>query len=89
MILQRTALAAALATIVTAAPLAAADAQYAPCNPFPLTWPFCVVDAAVGVATAPFRAIAGAPYPYYYPYGYYYPPRYYRRYYRYYGYPPY
>jgi hypothetical protein len=72
------ALVAALATM----PLSTARAQTPWCNPFPLTWPFCIVGAAATVATAPFRAVA---YPYYYP------PRYYYRRYPYYGYyaPPY
>jgi hypothetical protein len=65
---------------------ATANAQYyynPYCNPFPLSWPFCIVGAAVGVATAvisaPFYAVTGAPYYYGYPsYGqrYYYPPYY-------------
>ena len=81
--------AAALAVV----PLAPATAQYYPyCNPFPLSWPFCVAGAAVGtaatIATLPFRA-AG---PYYYPYydgpyyapAYYHPRRHYRRHHRHY-----
>jgi hypothetical protein len=68
-------------------PLSAAKAQYyhPACNPFPLSWPFCVDEAAVGtaaaIATAPFYAVAGGPYyyyygqPYYYASGYYYPVR--------------
>jgi hypothetical protein len=67
--LHRLAISAALAAGVSALPFAAAEAQYYyPCNPFPLTWPFCIAGAAVGTAaaivTAPFRAAAG---PYYYP----------------------
>ena len=54
------AISAVLAAAV-ALPLTAARAQYYyPCNPFPLTWPFCIAGAAVGtaaaIATAPFRA---------------------------------
>ena len=73
--LQRIALAGSFAAAIAAMPLAQASAQYypPPCSPFPLTWPFCIVGAAVGVATtvvtAPFRAAAG-PY-YYYPQPYY------------------
>ena len=64
---HRLAISAALTATVAALPLAAAQAQYYyPCNPFPLTWPFCIAGAAVGtaaaIATAPFRA------PYYYSY---------------------
>lgn len=67
-----------LATVLAALPLSLAKAQYYPaCNPFPLSWPFCIVGAAVGtaaaIATAPFRAVSG---PYYtQPY---YPAAYYR-----------
>lgn len=67
--LQRIAIAGSFAAALAALPLAPASAQYypPPCSPFPLTWPFCIVGAAVGVATtvvtAPFRAAAG---PYYY-----------------------
>jgi hypothetical protein len=75
-------------TIITSAvlaaglalPLSVAQAQYySDCNPFPLSWPFCIAGAAVGtaaaIATAPFRVIAGGPY--YYPAPYYYAPAYY------------
>ena len=65
---------------------ATAQAQYySPlCNPFPLTWPFCVAGAVVygvgAIVTAPFRAVAAPAY-YYYPYSYgpqpYMPPPYY------------
>lgn len=77
--LRRIAVLAALAAGLAALPLANAKAQYySPwCNPFPLTWPFCVAGAVVGTAaaivSAPFRAFA--PPPYYY--GYYPPPPYY------------
>lgn len=62
---------------IAASPLSSAKAQYyTDCNPFPLSWPFCIAGAAVGTAAAivtlPFRAVAGGPYygtPY--PYGYY------------------
>ncbi len=55
---------------------AAAQYYYSPlCNPFPLTWPFCVVEAVGYVVTAPFRAIAPRPY-YYAPPPYYAPPSY-------------
>jgi hypothetical protein len=72
----RAALSIAFAAAVAALPLSAANAQYygPPCTPFPLTWPFCIVGAAVGTAativSAPFRAAAGYPY-YGYPPGYY------------------
>ena len=66
-----------------ALPLSTAHSQYYyyPCNPFPLSWPFCIAGAAVGtaatVASIPFAASA---YPYYYyPNYYYYRPAYYRR----------
>ena len=89
MLLQRTAISAVFAAGIAALPLSAAKAQYygPPCNPFPLTWPFCLAGAVVGtaaaIATAPFRAVAGGPYygyygqPYYPPPAPYYPPRYY------------
>ena len=90
---QRIAISALFAAGLAALPLSAAKAQYYPaCNPFPLSWPFCIAGAAVGtaaaIATAPFYAVAGGPYyyygrPYYAP-AYYYPRRhhYRRRYYR-------
>jgi hypothetical protein len=95
---MRIAISALFAATLAALPLSAAKAQYYPaCNPFPLSWPFCIAGAVVGaaaaIATAPFRAAAGYPYyyyngyPYYYASGYYYPyPRraYRRHYYRYY-----
>ncbi|HEV2301896.1 MAG TPA: hypothetical protein VGR91_10045 [Stellaceae bacterium] len=68
------AISALFAAGLAALPLSDAQAQYySPlCNPFPLTWPFCVAGAVVGtaatIATAPFRAVAGPPY---YPYPYY------------------
>ena len=89
MLLQRIAISALFAAALLALPLSAAKAQYygPPCNPFPLTWPFCLAGAVVGtaaaIATAPFRAVAGGPYygyygqPYYPPPAPYYPPRYY------------
>jgi len=89
MLLQRIAISALFAAGLAALPLSAAKAQYygPPCNPFPLTWPFCLAGAVVGtaaaIATAPFRAVAGGPYygyygqPYYPPPAPYYPPRYY------------
>jgi hypothetical protein len=91
--IQRIAISALFAAGLAAAPLSAAKAQYyyPPCNPFPLSWPFCIAGAAVGtaaaIATAPFYAVAGAPYyyyygqPYYYASGYYYPVRHHRRHY--------
>jgi hypothetical protein len=82
---MRIAISALFAATLAALPLSAAKAQYYyPCNPFPLSWPFCIAGAAVGaaatIATAPFRAAAGYPYyyygqSYYYRSGYYYPPR--------------
>jgi hypothetical protein len=65
--IRQIALSAAFAASIAALPPAAAEAQYyySPlCNPFPLTWPFCVVGAVGYVVTAPFRAVA--PRPYYY-----------------------
>ena len=90
MLLLRIAISALFAAGLAALPLSAAKAQYygPPCNPFPLTWPFCIAGAVVGtaatIATAPFYAVAGAPYyyygqPYYYDAGYYYPTRRYHR----------
>ena len=69
-----------LALGVAVLPLAA-EAQYAPCPPNPLAWPFCaagaIVVGAATIATAPFWVLGGAP-PYYHSYGYpvsaYYPP---------------
>ena len=61
MLWKQTALSAALAAGLAAAPLSHAEAH----RHFPLFWPFAagaaVVGAAAAVATAPFRAIAGAP----------------------------
>ena len=75
MLLQRITISALFAPLfaigLAALPLSAAKAQYygPPCNPFPLTWPFCLAGAVVGTAaaivSAPFRAVAGQPY--YYP----------------------
>ena len=88
--IPRTAFPALFAAALAVLPLSAAKAQYyyPYCNPFPLSWPFCVAGAAVGtaaaIATAPFYAVGGAPY-YYYGYPYYYRPAYYypaRRHYR-------
>jgi hypothetical protein len=70
--------AAAFAAGLAALPLTGAEAQYygpPPCNPFPLTWPFCIAGAAVftagAIVTAPFRALTPPPPPpAYYP-----PPR--------------
>ena len=72
---HRLAISAALAATVAVLPLAAKAQYYYPCNPFPLTWPFCIAGAAVGTAaaivTAPFRAAAGPYYTYPQPaYGY-------------------
>ena len=73
--IRRIALLAAVAGFATASD---ASAQYAPCSPFPLAWPFCaagaVVGTAVNIATAPFWLTAGAPPPFYYGYP---APRYY------------
>ena len=79
MLIARSALFAAVLSVL---PPSAAQAQYytyPPCTPNPLSWPFCVAGAAVGtaaaIATAPFHAAAGGPYydfygrPYYYYYG--------------------
>ena len=87
---MRIAISALFAAALAALPISAARAQYYPaCNPFPLSWPFCIagaaVDAAAAIATVPFRAAAGYPYNYYNGYPYYasgyYPRRAYRGYY--------
>ena len=89
---MRIAIPALFAAALAALPMSGAKAQYyyPLCNPFPLSWPFCIAGAAVGtvatIATAPFRAAAGYPYyyygqPYYYGSAYQYPPRAYRGYY--------
>ena len=68
--IQGIAISAVFAAGIAALPLATAKAQYyyPLCNPFPLSWPFCIAGAAVNTAAA----IATAPFqPYYYP-GYYY-----------------
>jgi len=78
--LRRIAVLALFAAGLAALPLATAKAQayytYPPCNPFPLSWPFCIAGAVVGTAAAivtlPLRALAPPPYPYAY-----YPPPYY------------
>ncbi|MGE5271358.1 MAG: hypothetical protein ACM3JG_16985 [Thiohalocapsa sp.] len=89
MTIRVTAISAFLAAVLAALPLSGATAQYyyPPCNPFPLSWPFCIAGAAVGaaatIATAPFAAVAGPAY--YYPYygpTYYYPVRRHHRRYR-------
>jgi hypothetical protein len=85
--IRRIAAAVGLALGLAGSPLSAANAQYySDCNPFPLSWPFCIAGAAVGtaaaIATLPFRAIAGSPYYYYgtpYYSGYYGTPYYYGR----------
>ena len=81
MSIQRTAISALFAAGLAALPLSTANAQYYPaCNPFPLSWPFCIAGAAVGtaatIATVPFYAVAGGPY-YYYGQPYYAPAYYY------------
>ena len=87
--IQRLAISTVFALGIAALPLSPAKAQYyyPPCNPFPLSWPFCIAGAAVGtaaaIATAPFQAAAWGPYyyygpPYYAP-AYYYPRRHHRR----------
>jgi hypothetical protein len=81
--IQRSAISAVFAAGLAALPLSAANAQYyPPCNPFSLSWPFCIAGAAVGtaaaIATAPFYAVAGGPYYYYGP-PYYAPAYYYGR----------
>jgi hypothetical protein len=79
--IQRTAISALVAAGLATLSLSPAKAQaYPPCDPLPLAWPFCIAGAAVvtaaAIATAPFRAVAGAPY-YYYGQPYYAPtPRY-------------
>ena len=83
--IQRIAISALFAAGLATLPFASAKAQYYyPCNPFPLTWPFCIAGAAVGTAAAIATAPFGGPYYYYYgrPYyapGYYYPVRYHHR----------
>ena len=82
---MKIAISALFAAVLAALPLSAATAQYyySPyCNPFPLTWPFCIAGAAVGtaatIASAPVYALTGRPYYYYYNgYPYYYGPGYY------------
>ena len=87
--IQRVLISTVFAMGIAALPLSPAKAQYyyPPCNPFPLSWPFCIAGAAVGtaaaIATAPFQAAAWGPYyyygpPYYAP-AYYYPRRHHRR----------
>lgn len=67
--LKALALSAGFAAGLAALPLATAQAQYygPPCNPFPLTWPFCVAGAAVytagAIVSAPFRALTPPPPP--------------------------
>ena len=73
--LRRIAIWAAFAAGLAVLPFSAAKAQYYyPCNPFPLTWPFCIAGAAVGTAAAIVTApVAALSYPYgYYGYPYYY-----------------
>ncbi|HTV87795.1 MAG TPA: hypothetical protein VME41_02155 [Stellaceae bacterium] len=79
--IREMALSAAFAAAIAVLAPASAQAQYyySPlCNPFPLTWPFCVVGAVAygvgAVVTAPFRAMAPRPYYYAPPYA---PPPYY------------
>jgi hypothetical protein len=76
---MRTRISALLAGGIIFLSSAAANAQYYNpyCNPFPLSWPFCIVGGALTAATAivsaPFYAVRGAPYYYGYGYPYYYP----------------
>jgi hypothetical protein len=75
MMVKQFAISAVLATGLAAAPFSRAEAHRHFCGP--LCWPFAAAAAVVGtaavVATAPIRAVAGAPY-----YGYYAPgPAYY------------
>lgn len=88
MTIKRAAVPAILAALLAALPISASRAQYYPaCNPFPLSWPFCIAGAAVGtaatIATAPLAVVGAAPYyyygPTYYAPAYYYPRRHYRR----------
>jgi len=77
MIVKKLALSAVLATGLAAVPLSSASAHRGYCGP--LCWPFAAAAAVVGtaafVATAPIRAVAGAPYyPYYGAAPAYYPP---------------
>jgi hypothetical protein len=79
MSIRRYAIAAAVVAGFTSLSSAANAQYYSPlCNPFPLTWPFCVVGAiaygAGAIVTAPFRALAPYPPPPYYPPPYYGPP---------------
>jgi hypothetical protein len=75
MSIRQVALSAVFAAGIAALAPATASAQYyySPlCNPFPLTWPFCIVGGVVYgvgyVVTAPFRAFAPPARPYYYGY---------------------
>ncbi len=87
MSIRRIAISALFAAMLAVLPFSAAKAQYyyPPCNPFPLSWPFCIAGAAVGTAAAIATAPFGGPYYYGYPYyapAYYYPVRrHYRRHY--------
>src|SRR5260221_9227933 len=68
MIVKQLAISAVLAIGLAAIPLSSASAHRGYCGP--LCWPFAAAAAVVGtaafVATAPIRAVAGAPYyPYY------------------------
>jgi hypothetical protein len=76
---RRIAIASIFAAGIAALPLSAPKAQYyyPACNPFPLSWPFCVAGAAVGTAAAIATAPFGGPYYYYYGQPYYYAPAYY------------
>ena len=79
MSVQRMAISAVFVAGLAALPFTAAKAQYyyPYCNPFPLSWPFCVAGAAVGTAAAIASAPFGGPYYYYYGSPYYYAPAYY------------
>jgi hypothetical protein len=82
MFARRSLVAVLFAVGFIALPLSTAHSQYYyyPCDPFPLSWPFCIAGAAVGtaatVASIPFAA---STYPYYYYRPYYYRPVYYHR----------
>jgi hypothetical protein len=89
MCIRRITIAGAFGVGLAALSFSTAEAQYYPCSPFPLEWPFCVVGAVLDttamIVTAPIRALIGPPPLYYggyygrpyYPPPVYYPPRYY------------
>ena len=56
--IHRIAIPAAFIAAIAALPLATARADYIPCSPFILSWPFCIADAVIdSVVTVPLPSL--------------------------------